>query len=124
MTSARRALAVLAIAGGFVLAGQAAFASASTVTIAPTSTPPGANCYPFGIGSGGSPGWNPFIGFVYKDIPAFQLKTGDVLAFDLGAVNVEANIQFQIDVARTTVNGGAIRIGWLHHHLYQHPDAA
>jgi hypothetical protein len=111
MTSARRALAVLAIAGGSLVAGQATIASASTLTIAPTSTPPGANCYPFGLGMGGSPGWPPFAGFVYKNVPAFELKTGDVLAFDLSAINTEANIQLQIDLARTTANGGDVQSG-------------
>jgi hypothetical protein len=100
----------LAIAAGLLGAGQVTAASASTLTINPAS-PGGGNCYPFGVGSGGSPGWNPFAGFVYKNVPAFQLRAGDVLAFDLGGTNPEADIQFQIDLARTTVNGGDIPSG-------------
>ena len=46
-------------------------------------------------------------GFVYKNIPAFNLKTGDTIAFDLGAQN-NVDIQLQISVAATTMNGGDI----------------
>jgi hypothetical protein len=81
---------------------QAATASASTVTIAPTVESP-ANAFPFGEGVI----WTPFAGFVYKNLPAFQLKTGDRLAFDLSATN-NVNIQLQIDLAATTVNGGDV----------------
>ena len=47
------------------------------------------------------------MGFIYKNVPAFQLKTGDVLAFDLLAVN-NADIQLQIELAPTTTNGGDV----------------
>ena len=87
------------------MAGQAAVpsAGASTVTIAPAATHPVNNCYPFGTGV--STEWPPFFGFVYKNIPAFQLKTGDSLAFDTATVN-SADVQVDIELAATTANGG------------------
>ena len=45
------------------------------------------------------------MGFVYKDVPAFQLKTGDKLAFDLVAMN-DADVQLKVEFAPTTGNGG------------------
>lgn len=78
----------------------------ATITVAP-ATPQVGNCFPFG---GGGNGWPPFTGFVYKNIPAFNLQPGDTLAFDLGAPN-DANIQLQIDMAATTVNGGDVPAG-------------
>jgi hypothetical protein len=61
------------------------------------------NCAPFGRGIG----WTPYAGFVYKNLPAFQLKTGDTIGFDLGAMN-DADIQLEIALAAATVNGGDI----------------
>ncbi len=110
MTPIRRALGVLAIAAVLLGAGQAAIApaAATTLTIAPKSGPDSeASCYPFGMG-GGAPVWTPFSGFVYKNIPAFQLKTGDVLAFDLSAMNPQADIQLEIAMAPTAANGGDV----------------
>jgi len=63
------------------------------------------NCFPFG--NGGSVGWVPFMGFIYQNVPPFQLQSGDTLAFDLGAVN-SADVMIQIEMASTTVNGGTI----------------
>ena len=97
----------MAAAAALLSAGPATASATTTVTVAPT-TPVGENCYPFGLGSGGAPGWNPYAGFVYKNLPPFQLKPGDVLAFDLSLVNTEADIQLQIDMAPTTVNGGDV----------------
>jgi hypothetical protein len=79
----------------------------ATLTIAPAS-PSVENCYPFGLGDPTQ--WPPFMGFVYKNIPAFNLQIGDTLAFDLGAQN-DSNIQLQIEMAATTVNGGDIPSG-------------
>jgi hypothetical protein len=91
------AIAMLAI-------GQAAIgtAQASTVVNVNPSSPSGGNSFPFGQGNI----W-PQLGFVYKNVPAFNLKTGDTIAFDLGAMN-DVNIQLQIDMAPTTVNGGDV----------------
>jgi hypothetical protein len=61
------------------------------------------NSFPFGVAAPNQ--WPPFMGFVYKNVPAFQLKTGDVLAFDLIVMN-DADIQLQIGLAPTTTNGG------------------
>jgi len=49
----------------------------------------------------------PYAGFVYKDIPSFRLKTGDVLGFDLGVMN-DADVQLQIDLAATASNGSDV----------------
>jgi hypothetical protein len=78
-------------------------ANAGTVTIQGNSPTVG-NCYPFG-GTDNSPGWVPFAGFVYKNVPKFNLQPGDTLAFDL-AVQNDVNIQLQIDMVATTTNGG------------------
>jgi len=72
------------------------------VTIAPAN-PTVDNSYPFGIGVTNQ--WPPHMGFVYQDIPAFQLNTGDVLAFDTAAFN-DVDVQLQIELAATTSNGG------------------
>ncbi len=45
------------------------------------------------------------MGFVYKDLPGFQLKANDKLAFDLTEAN-NVPIQVKIEMAPTTVNGG------------------
>jgi cysteine-rich repeat protein len=82
-------------------------ANGATMSIAPTNTQGVGNCFPFGIGDGS---WNPYMGFVYKNIPAFSLQPGDILAFDLGQVN-NTNIQLDIAMAPTTVNGGTINAG-------------
>jgi len=80
-------------------------AQASTLTINPASPEGGSgNNFPFGVGNN----WPPYAGFVYKNVPAFNLKTGDTIAFDLGVQN-GVNIQLQIDMAATTVNGGDVQ---------------
>jgi hypothetical protein len=77
-------------------------AQAEQITVAP-DTPNAENNFPFGTGQS----WIPFMGFVYKDVPAFQLKPNDVLAFDLSLVN-EADDQLDIALAPTLTNGGDI----------------
>lgn len=59
------------------------------------------NYYPFG----GSMNWLPYMGFVYKNIPAFDLQVGDTLSFDLGLAN-DYPITVDIALAQTTTNGG------------------
>jgi hypothetical protein len=78
-------------------------AQARRITIAPDS-PVVSNCYPFGGMSAGDT-WKPFMGFTYRNIPAFRLHKGDGIAFDLGAQN-DTDIQLAIAMARTTFNGG------------------
>ena len=78
----------------------------STITIFPADTPNTGNCYPFGVAGGGGD-WLPYAGFVYQNIPPFELKTGDVLAFDTNGVN-NVDVQLEIALARTTTNGGDV----------------
>ena len=89
-----------------LLAATYSSAWGATITIAPAS-PTVVNCFPFG---GGGNNWTPYAGFIYKNIPAFSLQPGDKLAFDLGATN-DTNIELQIEMAATTVNGGDIPVG-------------
>jgi hypothetical protein len=92
------ALAVSAISAGT--------AQAATVTVFPNN-PAVSNCIPFGLGNSAAPvgvRWAPYAAFFYQNVPAFELKTGDTLAFDLGAVN-DADIEFDIALARTVTNG-------------------
>src|SRR3954465_5297733 len=98
-------LLVLVVAGGLLIAGQAptGVAQASTTVNVNPADPPGeSNEFPFGRGDS----W-PQLGFVYKNIPAFTLKTGHTIAFHLGFQN-DVDIQLQISMAATTVNGGDI----------------
>src|SRR5512133_4151336 len=81
----RRAIALALTIIGLAVLGQPATSSAdapTTITVAPTTVQPG-NCIVFGDGRF----WTPYAGFVYKNIPAFQLQPGDILAFDTLAVN-------------------------------------
>lgn len=105
-----RRAALLAIATlTSVCVGQIAVSSAgaATVTVAPATPSVNANCFVFGIGSSAAPAWGPFASFIYKNLPAFQLKTGDTIAFDTAALN-DADIQMDIELARTTANGGDV----------------
>lgn len=89
-----------------LLAGlSATSAQASTLTINPANPEPGfGNFFPFGA----TTTWPPYAGFVYKSIPAFSLKPGDKVAFDLSLQN-DTDIQLQVDMAATTVNGGDVQ---------------
>jgi hypothetical protein len=84
-----------------VLAATGSAHASTTVNVNPAN-PTGNNQFPFGRADI----W-PKMGFVYKDVPAFDLKTGDTIAFDLGAQN-DVNIQLQIEMAATTANGGDV----------------
>lgn len=50
------------------------------------------------------------MGFIYQNIPAFELTPGDILAFDLGKMN-DFDIELDIHMAATTVNGGEEQAG-------------
>jgi hypothetical protein len=78
-------------------------AEAATITVFPADPPNTGNCFPFGSGVA----WPPFAGFVYKNIPAFELRPGDTLAFDTNAVN-NVDVQLEIALSRTTANGNDI----------------
>jgi hypothetical protein len=95
----------------FLLAGQAATGSAGATTITTTPATLGSpdNCWPFGVGTPTGE-WRPFAGFVYKNIPAFQLKVGDTIGFDLGGMN-DADIQLDIALAAATSNGSDVPSG-------------
>jgi hypothetical protein len=93
--SIRVALQVCAL---LAVSGMSAWGA--SVTVAPAS-PVVRNCYPFG---GGGSGWTPFAGYVYQNVPPFNLQVGDTLAFDLG-IQGNSNIQLQIEMAATTSNG-------------------
>jgi hypothetical protein len=86
-------------------AATAASAPAAVVTVAPASTPD-TNSFPFGRGDN----WGAHMGFAYKNIPAFTLKTGDTLAFDLVAAN-DVPQQMDISMSATTLNGTDIPAG-------------
>ena len=81
-------------------------ANAATITVEPETPSGGTNSFPFGIGTT----WTPFAAFVYRNIPAFELKSGDTLAFDMRSEN-GADIQVDIDLARTTFNGSDVASG-------------
>jgi hypothetical protein len=90
-----------------LVAGQGSIASAqatSTTTIAPTTPQIAGSSFPFGTGAT----WVPHLVWVYKDIPAFQLKPGDSIGFDLQDVKLNVDIQVAIALAPTTVNGGDV----------------
>ena len=89
-----------------IVIGQATIESAqaaSTVSVVPTSPVPTIYGTPFGE----SESWDPYSAWVYKDVPAFSLKAGDTLAFDLTAQN-NFDIQLDIALAPTTTNGGDV----------------
>jgi hypothetical protein len=84
------------------LAATGAAEAASTVTVNPTSP----TNTPFNAPFGQSVAWGAYMVWVYKDIPAFSLKPGDTVGFDLTAQN-DVDIQLDIAMAPTTLNGGS-----------------
>jgi hypothetical protein len=99
-----RLMAVIAaaVAASALSAGTA---QAATVTVFPNNpNPTGANCIPFGWADN----WDPFAAFIYQNVPSFELKTGDTLAFDLNVAN-DADIEFDIALARTVSNGTIVQ---------------
>src|SRR3954454_17083180 len=88
------------------LPGFASAAAPKTVTIA-AATPDEGNCWPFDeVINPGDPTdhWTPYFGFVYKNIPPFDLKRGDTLAFDLSSPNLDHDIQ--VDLAMAPASNG------------------
>jgi hypothetical protein len=76
-------------------------ASPKTITVAADSPGVG-NCWPFDAAinpTDPTDVWTPYFGFVYKNIPPFDLKRGDKLAFDLGSPNTDHDIQVDIAMA-------------------------
>jgi hypothetical protein len=101
----RRRLAILSVVTvlGIVAASPSHAAAETTITVFPAA-PQLNNCWPFGLASGGLT-WGPHLAFIYRNIPAFELKAGDRVAFDTHAPN-DTDIGLHIAMARTTVNGG------------------
>jgi uncharacterized repeat protein (TIGR01451 family) len=105
---------VFGLAIGLSAIGIDSTATAAVVTLGPNAPTVG-NCFPFGFGTAaaiGTPGntsntepWTPNGGFVYKNVPAFDLQAGDTIAFDLGVTN-DVDVQLELAFARTTTNGG------------------
>lgn len=80
--------------------GSMGAADAQTITVQGVTRQTG-NCFPFG-----SPNWNGYVGFAYRNIPAFNLAPGDKIAFDLGAQN-DLPMTFNVYMGTTTSNGSA-----------------
>ncbi len=77
------------------------------LTIAPASLQTSGSSYPFGRADASVASWTPYRAFVYKNLPAFDLKANDVLAFDTNSMN-DVDVQLEIALAATTVNGGDV----------------
>ncbi len=73
-------------------------ARATTTTLNGSYVTGPSNCIPFGGYS------NAYMGFIYKNVPAFTLGAGDTISFDLAAQN-DVNIVMDIALATTTSNG-------------------
>jgi hypothetical protein len=80
------------------------------ITVAPTSAPNLGNCFPFWTGQL----WTPYAAFFYRNLPAFELKPNEIVAFDTNAVN---NVDIQLEIAMapapngtTTENGPFTRV--------------
>ncbi|MET0012637.1 MAG: hypothetical protein ABW085_01345 [Sedimenticola sp.] len=86
--------------GVLTLLGAGSTVSAVTMDYTGTSQSIG-NCIPFGCPDS----YDPHMGFVYQDINPFTLNPGDVIAFDMGAVN-DHELSFDLSLAATTTNGG------------------
>jgi hypothetical protein len=110
MRKSPRGLIALAATAAALIAGQLAIGSApaaSTITVTPTSpTLSALQSAPFGE----SDVWDPYMAWAYKNVPAFNLKAGDTVAFDLTEPN-DVDIQLQIAMAPTTTNGGDLNSG-------------
>ncbi len=111
MRQARNAIVLVAMTASLGLAMPAVSGAAApkTITVA-AATPQVGNCWPFDEASASADLWTPYFGFVYRNIPAFDLKPGDTLAFDTGVVN-DHDIQLDIALAATTTNGGDVNAG-------------
>lgn len=78
---------------------------AEVIEILPAGTTTVQYCVPFGAEFSGETTYGPDRGFIYKNLPAFELVAGSTLAFDLGHAN-DNPIEFDIGMTTTTVNGG------------------
>jgi hypothetical protein len=101
--------ATVAVAVGLGLPAAGSAAPSNAITIA-ASSPGGGNCFPFGGFLADTGGWGPTMAFAYKNIPAFHLLPGDVVAFDLDTPNDTDN-RMDLAMARTTANGNDVNDG-------------
>jgi hypothetical protein len=90
---------------GMALTLAAATPYAATTTYAGAS-PIVSNCIPFGCPDA----YDPHMGFVYKNLGAFTLNAGDIIAFDTGRTN-DMELRFDLSLAATTTNGGTTASG-------------
>jgi hypothetical protein len=104
-----KASAVVALIVGALAAPAAAVAASSNTITVGAAAPNTGNCFPFG-GFLADGGWGPNFAFVYKNIPAFNLRPGDIVAFDLGTPNDTEN-RMDIALAPTTANGNDVNNG-------------
>jgi hypothetical protein len=58
--------------------------TANAIELVPASPTSVSNCFPFGTNTADVRG---FMGFIYRNVPAFELVPGQTIAFDLGARN-------------------------------------
>lgn len=72
---------------------------ATTINYAGTSTSVG-NCFPFGCPDS----MGAHMGFIYKNIGAFTLRAGDIIAFDTGLRN-DKELRLDLSLAAATANG-------------------
>ena len=102
---------------GAVISSNAALAlwlsGGPAVSVVPASQTRVENCIPFGANSDYG-----FTGFIYRDIPAFSIRPGDRLRFDLGLMN-DLNVRRNIYLSRANINplpGGSSQnvsaLGW------------
>jgi len=106
----RKVLTLLLLCGACLSSAQA-----TTLTIEPNE-PDIASCLAFGAAPGaGSEGadsgaigfdaTSPYMGFIYQNIPPFEIQPGAILAFDMADLN-DYDVEMEIAMAATTVNGG------------------
>jgi hypothetical protein len=100
--------AALVVCAGLVWPSAGSAANANTITIGAAS-PAVSNCFPFG-GFLADGGWGPNFAFVYQNIPAFGLRAGDTVAFDLGFPN-DSDVRVDVAMAHTTGNGNDVNDG-------------
>lgn len=84
------------------------------VSITPQSSTTVGNCYPFGTNDQ----YRGFMGFIYRNVPAFTLNPGDQISFDLGALNdvdIRRNIYFataNMNPSGTQTPQGVAALSW------------
>jgi len=90
-----------------LLLSMSASLQAETITIEP-DTPNVYNCFPFGGDNDANDDFGPYMGFIYKNVPAFSMMPGDTIAFDTANIENNVAIELDIELAPTTVNGGNV----------------